>query len=137
MGENRQRILIVDDSPEDRAALRRFILYKDAHLFDIAEAETGDEALDILSSQSIDCVLLDYNLPDVNGLELVGEISGDDSDRSVPVVMMTGQGDETVAVRAMQAGAADYLVKGTVDTPSLQRSIRYAIAGHQLLRELE
>ncbi len=119
------RILIVDDSPEDRKSLHRFLNRTDEVVYLTFEAESGEEALSMCESVQPDCILLDYRLPDFDGLELLDELKR--RLPHVPIVMMTGQGSEAIAVAAMNRGARDYLIKGKLERDSLQGAIRYSI----------
>jgi PAS domain S-box-containing protein len=77
----------------------------------LSEAETGREGLQLAHAQKPDCVLLDYHLPDLNGLEFLAELRNDLGEIPVPVMMLTGADNASVAVEAMKRGAQDYLVK--------------------------
>ena len=126
------KLLLVDDDEVDRMTVRRAL--RDARLpATIDECGTRDEALARLASNAYDCVLLDYQLPGSNGLETLAAIRGGGFD--VPVVALTGHGDEELAVALMKAGAADYLTKGTLQPERLERSLRYALALHRADRE--
>jgi PAS domain S-box-containing protein len=81
-------------------------------------------------------VLLDYRLPDRDGLEVLEELTAD-AEGQVPVVMLTGQGDESVAVQAMRRGAQDYLVKGRMTSAALAGAVQNAIARAALLKQVE
>ena len=105
------KILIVDDSESDRVSYVRYLQSDEEHSYCIVEAETLEEGLELWRSQQPDIVLLDINLPDGDGLEFLEEIGTDQAINKLPVIMLTGQGDERIAVRAMKLGAADYLVK--------------------------
>jgi carbon storage regulator CsrA len=108
-----RRILIVDDSPEDRQAYRRLIQRgapAEDVSFTFAETDSGEDGLELCRTERPDCVLLDYRLPDLDGLEFLDELRGR-RESSIPVVMLTGHGDETIAVAAMKRGAADYVPK--------------------------
>ena len=123
----RRRILVVDDSREDREVYRRFINSCDRP-YEVAETETGEEGLELCRSVAPDCVLLDYRLPDLNGLEFLAELSRPTGELPVPVVMLTGHGDELVAVQAMKHGAFDYIVKRNITRDSLRTAIDDAMA---------
>jgi len=101
-------LLHIDDSPEDRFACRR-ALAAHAPNWDILEAETGEAGLALLETTQPNCVLLDYHLPDMDGLEVLATLG--ERVRETPVILATGQGDEAVAVKALKAGARDYLTK--------------------------
>ena len=126
------RLLLVDDDDVDRLAVKR--LLKQTR-FDVLVEERTDRAsaLEAFGPEAFDCVLLDYNLPGADGLEILRELraKGD----SVPVIALTGQGDEEVAVALMKAGAVDYLNKNSLTAERLERSLRYALAIHRAEEE--
>jgi PAS domain S-box-containing protein len=113
MSKPQIRILVVEDDLVDRMACRR-ALAQDANFeFVLSEAETGREGLQLAHAQKPDCVLLDYHLPDLNGLEFLAELRNDLGEIPVPVMMLTGTDNASVAVEALKRGAQDYLVKDT------------------------
>ena len=132
-----QTIFIVEDSPEDREVLRRYLSRDADSDYALIEVETGKEALAICQSQPPDCILLDYNLPDMNGLEFLAELTDNAGSVPFPVVMLTAVSHEAIAVQAMKSGAQDYLVKGTITTQNLHRAIQNAIERVELLRTVE
>ncbi len=119
-------VLIVDDEPRFRSGLRRlFSVMKGQHSYHIYEAENGKDVFEKLKQTPPDCILLDYCLPGQNGLDLLKAIHAQFID--LPIVMITGHGDEEIAVQALQNGAMDYLVKGSISQESLQRAIDNAV----------
>jgi signal transduction histidine kinase len=137
MAADLRRVLIVDDSPEDRDLYRRFLRLDRDHRYEFIEAASADEGLRICETQPFDCVLLDYRLPDMSGLEFLRELSSRVDGVPVPVVLLTGQGSEAVAVDAMKGGAQDYLLKTTITGPTLTRAVQHAIERVTLLRSIE
>lgn len=112
-------ILVVDDD----AALRRLIARKlEKEGYQTTEVETGAEALECLSSSHSYAMLLDHRLPDMTGLELVKQMRYEDI--NLPFVMMTGQGDERLAVEVMKEGAEDYLLKDTELLDKLPHTVK-------------
>lgn len=105
------RILIVEDDLVDRMACRRALAQDPNYEFVLSEADTGREGLQIAHAQKPDCVLLDYHLPDLDGLEFLAELKNDLGEIPVPVMMLTGADNASVAVEALKRGAQDYLVK--------------------------
>jgi signal transduction histidine kinase len=102
------RILIVDDVPDNRAILgRRF----QRRGFEIAEADSGRGALEIIEQQTFDVVLLDVMMPDMNGLEVLRRIREHHSDVALPVIMVTGKVESQDIVEALTLGANDYITK--------------------------
>jgi signal transduction histidine kinase len=121
-------LLLVDDDAVDRMTIRR--LLREARLrVAVKDAATPDEAIATLRHGGIGCVLLDYNLPGANGLEVLQAIRA--AGLRVPVVALTGQGDDELAASLMRAGAADYLNKNTLTADKLERGIRYAVSLHR------
>ncbi len=107
------RILIVEDDLVDRMACRRALVQDPNYEFVLTEADTGREGLQLAHEQKPDCVLLDYHLPDLDGLEFLAELRNDLGEIPVPVMMLTGADNASVAVEALKRGAQDYLVKDT------------------------
>ena len=121
------RILVVDDDQVDRRAVSRAL----SSLYSVVEAADGSQALARLAAEPVDCVLLDFDIPGTKTLALVAELSN-----RVPVVILTGQGNETIAVALMKAGAHDYLNKDGFTSELLDQSIRLAISKAARRREL-
>ena len=111
------RILVVDDVKEVRTLLSRFFTKKK---YQVRTAETAEEAIRILESESMDAVLLDIHLPGMSGLDALSRIRA--RWPGLPVVMISGQGDEEVAKETLRAGAFDYVVK-PLDFDYLERTI--------------
>lgn len=105
------RILLVEDDTVDRLACRRALTEHSDYHFCIIEAETGRQGIQLLHEQQPDLVLLDYHLPDQDGLEFLAELKHEGGKSVVPVLMLTGADHIGVAVEAMKRGARDYLVK--------------------------
>jgi diguanylate cyclase (GGDEF)-like protein/PAS domain S-box-containing protein len=106
-------ILVVEDDVVDRKGCRRALSGQSDYEFLISEAENGLEGLALAHTLRPDCVLLDYHLPDMNGLEFLAQLADDTGGISIPVMMLTGADNAAVAVEAMRRGARDYLVKDT------------------------
>jgi len=120
-------LLIIDDCAADRKIYRRYLL-KDPHQsYQILEADCAEEGLALCQQRHCDVILLDYCLPDRSGLELFDQMQQEIFKTSVPVIMLTGRGDEEVAVQAMKRGALDYLVKQHLTQDVLQLAVRNAI----------
>ena len=124
MTGERVRVLLVEDSPEDVRIVRR--LLTDPHArYEIAHWTRLEEALEAAAREPFDVMLLDLSLPDASGMETLERAR--EAVPRLPIVVMTGLGDETVELQAMEQGAQDYLVKGEIDAALLQRSLHYAI----------
>lgn len=118
------RILIADDDMVDRVAIAKQ-LNKAFKSIEITEADSGTDVLDKLNNNTYDCLLLDYLLPDFDGLDLLHAIT--DLGFKIPIILITGQGDELIAVQAMKSGAQDYLPKNKMSSNLLSQSIHAAI----------
>jgi signal transduction histidine kinase/DNA-binding response OmpR family regulator len=128
MSNKKQRtVLIVDDCLEDRETYRRYLLQDLNYEYIILEAELGLEALSMWQEHNLDAILLDYILPDINGVEFIEELQKQTKLTNFPVVMVTGQGDESIAVKAMKTGASDYISKGKTTPKELHLAINSAI----------
>jgi CheY-like chemotaxis protein len=119
------RILLVEDDPDDVWMIRSLLSGRWEGPYELIHVEFLSEALECCALGPIDVVLLDLSLPDSRGLETFLVMSARQAD--APIIILTGLDDETTAVRAVQAGAQDYLVKNQVNDTALLRSIRYGI----------
>lgn len=102
-------ILIVDDVPAIRKVLRRIL--KQLDFKSLVEAGDGKEAWDILESQPIDLIIADWNMPKMNGLELLKMIRSSDTHKMIPFLMLTGKVEKENIIEAVNAGATNYMVK--------------------------
>jgi signal transduction histidine kinase len=122
--EQTLRILVIDDDEVDRMAVRRALIKAGVQM-ELFEVGDGHNAIAALKNAAYDCVFLDYRLPDQDGLTLIQQIRS--SEIKVPLVVLTGQGDEQIAVQLMKAGATDYLSKSRVSSETLAQVLRNAI----------
>ncbi|MBD2493839.1 PAS domain-containing protein [Nostoc sp. FACHB-280] len=136
MVQARRNVLIVDDSPEDREFYRQCLLRDRHYSYNILEATLGSQGLELWQQQP-DVILLDYRLPDLDGLEFLAQLQALSQQSYLPVIMVTGQGSEAIAVQVMKAGAQDYLVKEQITPASLQRAVQGAIETVQLRNQLQ
>jgi PAS domain S-box-containing protein len=122
------RILVVDDDEVDRMAVRRALRSAGvaAH---VAEAETVEAALAALADGELDAVFLDYQLPGGDGLRVLKRAR--EAGFRAPVIVLTGQSDDQVAVELMKAGASDYLTKGSLTPERLEQTLRTALRVYQ------
>ena len=126
------KLLVVDDDAVDRRAVRRALTAAKLPV-EITEAAESVAAFAALAEHSFDCILLDLRLPGRDGLEVLRTLTTDGVD--VPVVILTGHGDEDTAVEIMKAGAADYIAKSLLTPQRLEQSVRHAVRVHQAERE--
>ena len=130
-------ILIVDDSLEDRETYKGFLnQYKDCE-FTFFEATDANEAFDMASSLNLDCILLDYELPDVDGLEILERFKNDMGRLYPPIIMITGRGNEHTAVDALKRGAMDYIVKSEITPASILRAVVNAVDRTESYHKIE
>ena len=130
-------ILIVEDSPEDRELYRRYLIHDRDYDYTIVEASLGEEGLNLWHQHQPDAMLLDYRLPDLDGLEFLAALQTQKSQTPLPIVMVTGAGSETIAVQAIKAGAQDYLVKGQITSEGLKLALDATIKTVQLQTQLQ
>jgi signal transduction histidine kinase len=126
--EEKLKVLVVDDDDVDRMAVRRALTKAGVHM-ELCEVGNGKDAIASLCNKSYDCVFLDYRLPDQDGLSLLQNLRS--KDIKVPVIVLTGQGDEQIAVELMKAGAIDYLSKSRLSPEMLAQVLRNAIRVHK------
>lgn len=104
-----KRILIVDDSP----TMRRMVMASLRELASVAfdEAGTGLEAIEQLALSPVDLMVLDLNMPDMHGIEVVNFVRQHAAYRAIPIIILTTRGDDSSRAAALEAGAAAYLTK--------------------------
>jgi PAS domain S-box-containing protein len=121
------RILLVEDNPGDLRSLQRFLPSGDgaAGGFQITHADRLATGLELLAGSRYDAVLLDLSLPDSQGMNTLVRLRA--AAQEVPIIVLTGIGDEMLGGRLIQAGAQDFLVKGEVTGALLKRSLHYAV----------
>ena len=130
-------LLLVEDHAGDARLIRRLIAKLRSPRYRVVHVRTLADALLLSEDQPVDMIVSDLHLPDARGVEVVGRIREQVPD--VPLVICSGLEDEAGALRAVKAGAQDYLVKGQVTGHTLRRAIRYAIErkdGELALRRL-
>ncbi len=125
------RLLIVEDNPVDVLSLKDALQQSKGTDFAVSHVETLAEAKGFLEEQNIDVLVLDLGLPDSQGLETFMEIQG--SAPNLPIVVVSGLDDESLAIETVKNGAQDYLIKDKWDAQLILRALYYAIQRHQLL----
>lgn len=114
------RLLVVDDSSTMRRIIKNTL--KAIGYDDLLEAENGEGALARLESEKVDLVITDWNMPVMNGLELVTAMRGSPTLKQTPVLMVTTVAEKEEILKAMQAGVANYVVK-PFDAATLKKKI--------------
>lgn len=130
-------LLIVDDDEVDRMAVHRALLSAGVAAI-VLEATDANRALELLSSQKIDCAFLDFNMPGHDGLWLIRQARS--RGLRTPLIVLTGQGDERTAVELMKAGASDYFSKASITPERVGSTVRQVLRVAQMenaLRQIE
>ncbi len=128
-------ILLVDDDIVDRVAITRTLKKSNLNV-NITEAITVDEGLKLYHQQRFDVVLLDYNLPLRDGIEMIVEIRNAPKDSSIAIVMMSTSEDEDLALECIRSGAQDFLIKSEISEKKLKRAILHSTTRHNLEKKL-
>jgi DNA-binding response OmpR family regulator len=129
MKERPIKVLLVEDNPGDARLVEETLSEVDSPEFQLTHVERLSQARQRLSEERFDVVLLDLVLPDKPRMGSLIEIH--DQASRVPIVVLTGLDDETMASWTLEEGAQDYLIKGQTDKESLVRCIRHAIQRHR------
>jgi PAS domain S-box-containing protein len=129
-------VLMVEDLATDRELYRRSLRQDSSCVYDLLETESVAAGLALCRTRSIDAVLLDFQLPDGNGLDFLERLAVQTGSSNPSVVMISGQGNEQTAVRAIKLGAEDYLVKSELTAELLLATLRSAIENTRLRLQL-
>ena len=128
------KILLIEDNPGDVRLIQEALAEAADGPMVLRHADRLSSGLNMLTMGGVDVVLLDLGLPDGNGLDTVHRVRAQAP--HLPIVVLTMAHDMTTAVRAMQAGAQDYLFKDDFHGEGLSRALRYALERHRLQEEL-
>jgi diguanylate cyclase (GGDEF)-like protein/PAS domain S-box-containing protein len=128
------RVLLIDDEPFIRAVLEALLGELPNRSFVVDWCGSYADGLEAIRRPDIDVCLLDFQLGATSGIDFLREVTS--LGCRVPIIMLTGQGDQELDVVAMKSGAADYLVKGEFNAQTLERSLRYAIERAKTLEAL-
>jgi PAS domain S-box-containing protein len=129
------KVLLIEDSPVDSRLLQLLLSESTTSHFELTHVERLSEGLKRLSEERFDVALSDLTLPDSHGFETFQALHARAPD--MPIIVLSGVDDETLAVKAVREGAQDYLVKGRVDGHVLSRAIFYAIERHRTEQALQ
>jgi signal transduction histidine kinase len=137
MVEEEIRVLLIEDNPDDEFMIELMLeeVSTGTTRFILSSVERLKEGFTYISKNKFDIILLDLTLPDSYGLNSFTRLHTHYPD--IPIVVLSGLDDESVAIKAVREGAQDYLVKGLVDSNLISHAIRYAIQRHRLVNELE
>ncbi len=123
------KVLLIEDDEDDVGLIKNLLQETSFSEFELDRVGTYEAGVEAICRAEHDAVLLDYRLGKRNGLELLRQVVSNGC--LAPIIILTGQGDYKVDAEAMEAGAADYLVKGQISSDLLERSIRYSIVRKQ------
>jgi len=121
------KILLVEDNLGDAGLIQESLAEK-AALFEITHVDRLSEAIKLLEENDFDLILLDLSLPDSSGIDTFRKIQL--KTPNLPIILLTGLDDEILALKLIQEGAQDYLVKGQINNKILIKSICYAFERH-------
>lgn len=135
MARVERTILIVNESKLEREVYRGYLLQEQRCVYHVQEAESRKAALELCSLKLPDVIVVDYLLPDKDGLEFLLELKST-GDNCPPIIMLNNEGNEAIAIKAFKAGVEDYLIKKDVTAQSLRCAIQSAIENFQLRQRL-
>jgi len=128
------KVLLIEDNPGDTRLIQLMLHEAGGDLFELEQVERLSAGLERLSAGGIEVVLSDLSLPDSHGLDTFSHLHA--SAPEVPIIVLSGLNDTTLAVQAVHEGAQDYLIKGQVDGQLLVRAMRYAIERKRMALQL-
>lgn len=137
IGDRPIRVLIVDDDRLDQRLYRHCLQQSPLWEFEFAEAASAIAGIELANTWRPDCTLLDFNLPDMDGIDVLRHLGREPGGLPCATVMLTAFGDEELAVRAMKAGASDYLPKGRLSAGTLPHAVMRAIQSFRMQQEIE
>jgi len=137
MRKNPLKVLIIDDNSADQEICCQFLREHPDYNCTFLYANSGRAGIELCQSAQPDCVLVDYLLPDLDGIAFLAALEVALDSLPFPIIMLTGYGNEMIVAEAMRAGAADYLPKDVLSIKSLSRAITNAVERHRLRLELE
>ena len=137
MSSSLAKILVVDDNRDDCYLYRRYLEHATDVSYSIIESKTGAEGLALAREESPSCILLEYKLGDMTGLEFIEKFSAYPEANYTAIVMVTGDGDEIVAVTALKSGAMDYLIKDGLTAGALNRAVSNAVEKVEMRRDMQ
>ncbi len=137
--ESRFNVLLLEDSPEDVIMYKRHLDAMPGVFFNIQETGSVQQAKDILQGNDFDCYVIDYNLPDSNGLDFVRYLLNEKAEHGekAAIIIVTGQGSEEIAAESFKLGADEYLTKRSISDGFFGRPVLNAIERSQLTAQIQ
>ena len=124
------KVLIIEDDITFATLLKEQLSMSAIDKFEVAMVDKVYDAIEKIPTGNFDVILLDLNLPDSRGIDTVKHIR--EATYDLPIIVLTGEDDASMALKSVRMGMQDYLIKGQLDTNSIIRSIRYAIERHKM-----
>jgi len=134
MNANAVKVLLIEDDKHDYILTSELLKDVVGTTYDITWVPTYHEGLTEMLANKHDVCLIDYRLGKGTGVELLSEATK--TGCRLPMILLTGQGDHEIDVEATRAGAADFIAKGALESATLERAIRYAVARANNLKSL-
>jgi diguanylate cyclase (GGDEF)-like protein len=128
-------VLLIEDNPGDARLIREMLDEEPAQPFRLTHADRLSSGIEQLAHKHTDLVLLDLSLPDSNGIETFAKVYAHSP--KVPIIVLSGNDDQQLALYAVKSGAQDYLVKGKIDSALLLKAMQYSIERKRYQEELE
>jgi len=128
-------VLLIEDNPGDARLIREMLAEESAAPFRLTHADRLSRGLELLAQNDVDLVLLDLSLPDSHGLDTFSKVYAHSP--KVPIIVLSGNDDQQLALYAVKSGAQDYLVKGKIDRELLLKAMQYSIERKRYQEELE
>ncbi|MFM2313755.1 MAG: hypothetical protein RLZZ04_3031 [Cyanobacteriota bacterium] len=132
----KRTILIVKEAQVKRELFRRYLQQETSFNYEFWEAESSDLALQVCVNQTPDCIVLDYLLPDRDGLEFLDELKTLTGDNLPPVIMLNERGNEAIAIQAFKMGVQDYLIESEITPENFRSVTRTAFENFHLRQQL-
>ena len=128
-------VLLIEDNPGDARLIREMLAEEEAVPFVLTHADRLSRGIEILAQNATELVLLDLSLPDSHGLDTFSKVYAHSP--KVPIIVLSGNDDQQLALYAVKSGAQDYLVKGKIDRELLMKAMQYSIERKRYQEELE
>ncbi len=135
LNESENRILVIEDNKADFLLFKAMLGEVENRNFKLINAESLEVGLNYLEDELFELIVLDLTLTDSEGYATFNAVFN--NAHNIPIIVLSGVQDSKLAIKMVQNGAQDYLVKGKIDRTLLRRSIDYAIERHNLLEELK
>ena len=135
MNDQKIKLLLIEDDADAATLICRRLSVETNPPFAVECAYTLKSGLEYLKKANVDLILLDLSLPDSRGFDSFRAVR--DRAPSVPIVVLTGLSDESLALEALRGGAEEYLIKGQLDIKVLSRVVRYSMERHRIKKELD